>query len=129
MNATGGRRHAVARIGVEIVGAKARAHQLGGGIAFPHRPLARAEHADGGRPLVLQYLLGARGHDVEGFVPTDRRELAVLVEDAVLLAQQRRGQTVAAVHDLRKKVALDAVEAAVHLRQRIAVGGNDFACP
>ena len=123
----GRRRHAMACVGVEIVGAKAGPHQLGGGVAFPYGPLARAEHADRSRSLLLQCLLGASGHDVESFVPTDRRELAVLVEDTVLLAQQRRRETVAAVHDLRKKVALDAVEAAVHLRQRIAVGGDHFA--
>jgi hypothetical protein len=41
-----GRGHAVARVGVEVVGAEAGLHQLGGGIAFPDRPLAGAEHAD-----------------------------------------------------------------------------------
>ena len=120
-------RHAVARVGIEIVGAKTRTHQLGGGVAFPHRPLARAEHAEGGRTFLLQCLLRPGGHDVEGLVPTDGRELAVLVEDTVLLSQQRRGETVAAVHDLRQEVSLDAIEAAVHFRQRVAVGGNHFA--
>ena len=42
----GGGRHAVAGVRIEIVGAEARPHQLGGGIALPDRPLARAEHAD-----------------------------------------------------------------------------------
>ena len=89
MNAYGGRRHAVARVGIEVVGAEAGAHQLGGGVAFPDRPLAGAEHADGGRALLLQHPLRLRRHHVEGFVPGDRREFAVLVVDAVLLAQQR----------------------------------------
>src|SRR5690606_38680378 len=41
-----GRGHAVARVGVEVVGAEPRLHQLGGGVAFPLRPLAGAEHGD-----------------------------------------------------------------------------------
>ena len=102
----GRRRHAVARVGVEIVRAEAGAHQLGRGIALKNRPLAGAEHADGCRPLFLQHLLQPIGHHVEGLVPGDRLELAVLVEGAVPLAHQRRRQAVGAVHDLRKEIAL-----------------------
>jgi hypothetical protein len=40
------RGHAVAGVGVEVVGAEAGLHQLGGGVAFPDRPLAGAEHGD-----------------------------------------------------------------------------------
>ena len=49
-----GRRHAVARVGIEIVGAEARLHQLQCGIAFPDRPLPGAEHADAARAALLQ---------------------------------------------------------------------------
>ena len=77
------RRHAVARVGIEIVGAEAGLEQLVGGIAFPDRPLARAEHADAGRASLFQRILELLGHDVEGFVPRHRREFAVLVISAV----------------------------------------------
>ena len=120
----GRRGHAVARVGIEVVGAKARTHQLGGGVALPYGPLARAEHAEGGGALVFKGLLRPSGHDVESLVPANRRELAILVEDAVLFPQQRHGETVTTVHDLREKIALDAVEAAVHFCQRVAVGGD-----
>ena len=43
------RRHAMARVGIEIVGAEAGLEQLVGRITFPDRPLARSEHADTGR--------------------------------------------------------------------------------
>jgi hypothetical protein len=51
------RGHAVAGVGVEVVGAEAGLHQLGGGIAFPDRPLAGAEHGDGARPLAFSAAL------------------------------------------------------------------------
>ena len=122
------RRHAVAGIRIEIVGAKARPHQLGGGVAFVDRPLPRAEHAERGRTLFLQHRLGAGRHHVEGFVPRHRRQFAVLREHAALLAQQRRGQAVAAIHDLGEEIALDAVQSAIDLGERVAVGGDDLAC-
>ena len=61
-------------------------------------------------------------HDVEGFVPRDRRELAVLVVFAVRLAQHRLGETVVAVHDLGKEIALHAIEAAIDFRLDVAMG-------
>jgi hypothetical protein len=121
----GGRGHAMARVGVEIVGAEAAFHQLECGVAFPDRPLARAEHADRGRPLVLQHTLELLGHDVERGVPGDARELAVLRVLAVLHPQQGRGQAIVPVHDLGQEVALDAVEALVHFGLRVAVGRDD----
>ena len=121
-------RHAVAGIRIKVVGAKAGPHQLGGGVAFIDRPLTRAEHAECGRTLVLQHRLGAGRHHVEGLVPRHRRQFAVLGEDAALLAQQRRGQAVAAIHDLGEEIALDAIQPAIDLRQRVAVGGDDLAC-
>ncbi len=121
------RGHAVARIGVEVVAAEARLHQLGGGVALPDRPLARAEHRDRLRAVLLQRGLPLLFHDVEGLVPRHRRELAVLVVLAVLHAQQRLGQAVLAVHDLGQEVALDAVQAAVDRRVRVALGGDDAA--
>src|SRR5690606_11828266 len=51
-------------------------------------------------------------------------EVAVLGEHAIPLAQQWRGQPVGAVEHLRQEIALDAVEAAIDLRQDIAVGGH-----
>ena len=119
-----GRGHAVARIRVDVVGAKTRLEQLGGGIALPDGPLAGAEHADVARPARLQRCLAFVLHDVEGLVPADARELAVLVELAVLHAQHGLGQAILAVHDLGEEVALDAVQALVHRRVRVALGGD-----
>ena len=63
------RGHAVARIRIDVVGAKTGLEQLGCGIAFPDRPLARAEHAHAGRPLFLQRLLELLGHHIERGIP------------------------------------------------------------
>ena len=123
----GRRGHAVAGVGVEIVGAKAGAHQLGRGIALENRPLAGAEHADGCRPLFLQHPLQPIGHDAERLVPGDRFELAILVVSAVALAHQRRRQPVGAVHDLGKEIPFDAVEAAIDFGLRVAMGCDHLA--
>ena len=120
--ADGRGRHAVARIGIDIVGAEAGLEQLERGIAFPDRPLAGAEHADAARTALLQRVLEFHRHDVEGFVPRDRRELAVLVVFAVRLAQHRPRQPVVAVHDLGEEIALHAIEAAIDLGLDVAVG-------
>src|SRR3546814_255881 len=124
-----GRGHAMAGIGVEVVGTQAGAHELGCRIALPDGPLAGAEHADGGRPLGGQRPLAFLRHDVEGFVPAHLLELALLVIDAVALAQQRPGQAVLPVHDLGEEVALHAVEAAVHLGLHVTVRGHHLAVP
>ncbi len=122
-----GRGHAVAGIGIEVVGAEAGLHQLGGGVAFPHRPLARAEHGDIARAAFLERRLALLFHDVEGLRPGNWLEVAVLVVLAVLHAQHRRLQPILAVHDLGEEIALDAVEAAIDRRVRIALGGDDTA--
>ncbi len=75
-------------------------------------------------PRFFSARLELLGHDVEGFVPRHRRELAVLVVLAVLLAQHRLGQAVVAVHDLGEEIALDAVEPAIDLGLDVAVGGD-----
>ena len=112
---------------IDVVGAEARFHQLGGGVALPDRPLAGAEHADRARSLGGEGLLPFHRHDVEGLIPGDRLEVAVLVERAVALAEERLGQPVVAVHDLGEEVALHAVEAAVDLGLGVAVCGDDAA--
>ncbi|MNG90771.1 hypothetical protein D3C79_496720 [compost metagenome] len=114
-------------VGIQVVGAQARFHQLGGGITFPYGPLTGAEHADGGRPLLLEGGLELLGHDVERLIPADGGEVTVLVELAVGHAQQRLGQTILAIHDFRQEVALDAVEATVDRRIGIALGRDDAA--
>ena len=78
-------------------------------------------------PRFLQRVLELLGHDVERLVPRDRRELAVLVELAVRLAQQRLREPVVAVHDLGEEIALHAVEAAVDLGLDVAVGRDHAA--
>ena len=122
-----GRGHAVAGVRVDIVRPHPRLHELGGGIAFPHRPLAGAEDRNGGRAFLFQGRLPLLGHHVEGLVPAHRLEVALLVVDPVGLAQERRGQPVGAIHDLRQEIALDAVEPAVDRRFRVALGGDDAA--
>ncbi|MNT17265.1 hypothetical protein D3C72_1524050 [compost metagenome] len=121
--------HAVARIGVEVVRAEACLEQLGCGIAFPYGPLARAEHAHRGGAFFLQHALELPLHLVKGALPRDRREVAVLVVLAVLHAQQRLGQAVLAVHDLRQEIALDAVQPLVDLGLRVAIRGHDLVVP
>ena len=121
------RGHAVAGVRVEVVRPEPGLQQLRRGVALPHRPLARAEHADGGRAALRERLLPLLGHDVEGFLPRHPRELAVLVVLAVLLPEERRREAVGAVHDLREEVALDAVQAAVHFRFRVALGRDHAA--
>ena len=118
-------RHAVARIRVQIVRAETALEKLGGGVAFPDRPLAGAEHADGGRAGGFERRLEFLGHDRERLVPGDGREIAVLVVFAVLLAQQRLCQAILPVHDLGQEIALDAVEAAIDRRVGIALRGDD----
>src|SRR3546814_5006882 len=99
----GGRRHAVARVRVEMVRAEPGPHQLGRGVALEDGPLAGAEHADGRRPLLLQRALAPLGHHVERLVPAHRLERAVLRIGAAPLAQQRRRQPVGAIHDLGER--------------------------
>ena len=118
------RSHAVAGVGVDVVGAETGLVQLGSRIAFPDRPLAGAEHADRARAVLLERGLPLLGHDVEGLVPADRGELAVLVVLAATHAQQRLSQAVLAVHDLGQEVALDAVQATVDRRVGVALRGH-----
>ena len=124
-----GRSHAVTGIRIQAVGTQTGFPQLGGGIAFPHRPLTGTEHRHAARALVrvFQGCLDLFGHDVEGLVPGNRRELAVLVELTVLHPQHRLGQAVLAVLDLGQEVALDAVQALVDRRIRVTLGGDNTA--
>jgi len=117
----------MARVRIDVVGAETGFHQLGGGVAFPNRPLAGAEHAYAGRALFLQRFLPLLRHDIERFIPADGFELAVLVVNAVGFAQQWLGQAVFAVHDLGKEVPLDAIEPPVHRSVRVALGRDHAA--
>ncbi len=130
--------HAVARIGIDVVGAETGLVQLGGGIALEHGPLAGAEHAHTGTEflrrlaLVGFHVLLERGlelfrHDVERLVPADRSELALLVVLAVAHAQQGLGQTVLAIHDLGQEITLDTVQTPIDRRIRITLGGDHAA--
>ena len=119
-----GRGHAVARVGVDVVGQKAGLVQLGGGIALPYGPLAGAEHADTARAFVLKGRLELLFHHIEGPLPAHRGELALFVVAPVAQAQQRPGQAVFAVHDLGQEIALDAGQTLVDRRVDIAVGGD-----
>ena len=118
--------HAVARVGVDVVGAKPRLEQFGSGITFPDRPLARAKHADGFGAIGLECGLGFGFHDVKGLIPSDVGKFTVFVKLAVFHAQQRLRQAVFAVHDLAQKVTLDAIEPLVHRCVRVALGGDNF---
>ena len=121
----GGGSHAVARVGIQVVGPETGFHQLQCRITLPDRPLAGAEHAYCGRPLVLEHALPLLGHHIEGLVPGDALELAVLGVLPILHAQQRRRQPIIPVHDLRQEITLDAVEALVHFGVDVAVRGDD----
>ena len=115
------RGHAVARVGVEVVGAPAGLDQLRRRVALHDGVLARAHHRDPGRP---ERLVGARPlglHDVEGLLPGDLLEVPLLVELAPLLPQQRPREPVGAVEDLGAGVALGAEQAAVDRAGRVAL--------
>jgi hypothetical protein len=127
MKADHGGGHAVAGVRVQVVGAEAGLHQLGGGIALMDGVLAGTEDGDAGGALLLQSPAHLLFHDVQGLFPGDGRELALLVELAVGHAQQRLGQTVLAVVDLAVEVALDAVQALVDRGVRVTLGGDDAA--
>ncbi len=119
--------HAVASIGIDVVGTETCLHQLGGGVTFPDGPLAGTEHANGCRPLLFQGGLELLGHDVEGLIPADGCEVAILVELAVLHPQHGLGEAILTVHDLGEEVALDAVEATVDRRIGVALSRHDTA--
>ena len=111
--------------GSRLLDAETGLEQLGGGVAFPDRPLARPEHADAARPAFSQRGLELLRHHVEGFVPGHRREFAVLVVFAVFLAQKRVRQAVVAVHDLGEEIAFHAVQPAIDFGLHVAVGCDD----
>jgi len=130
--------HAVARIRIDIVGSESRLVELGGRVTFPDRPLARAEHADGGYDfhglfalvhfqVVLQRRLELFFHDVKSLIPADRSEFTFLVVFAVGHTQQGLRQAIFAVHDLGQKITLDTVETAIHRCVRIPLGSDDSA--
>jgi hypothetical protein len=119
--------HAVACVGVQIVGAEARLHQLGRGVAFGDRVLARADDGHPGRALGRVVLAELAFHLVHRHLPGHRREGAVLVEPAVLHAQERLRQPVGAVGYLAVEIALDAVQSAVDRRVGVALGGHHLA--
>jgi len=62
-------------------------------------------------------------HLVERLLPAHREEVALLVELAVFYAQERPGETVFAVEDLRVCVSLDAQQAAVDRVVGVALDG------
>ena len=87
----GRRRHAVAGIGIEIVGAEAGPHQLGRGIAFENRPLAGAEHAERRRPLFLQHPLQRSAMRSKASSQETGSNSPSLSKTPLRLAHQRRG--------------------------------------
>jgi hypothetical protein len=108
-----GGRHAVARVGVEVVGAHAGLHELRRRVALVDRVLAGAEDGDRRGSILRVILLELLRHHVEGRVPAHGREAALLVVPAVLHAQQRPGEAILPVHDGGVEVALDAVETTI----------------
>ena len=129
MKAVGGRGHAVARVGVEVVGAEARAHQLGRGVALPDRPLAGAEHADRRRaPSRAARAWPARAITSNASSQETGVNSPSLAYSPPCMRSSGVVRRSRAVHDLGQEVALDAVEAAVDLGLRVAVGRDDLAC-
>ncbi|MNG65590.1 hypothetical protein D3C79_238580 [compost metagenome] len=121
------RSHAMAGVRIQVIGAQPGFEQFGGGIAFPHRPLAGAEHTHRVGPLLLQSLFEFFGHDVESLFPTDGGELAFFMVLAGSHPQQRLGQAIFAVHDFRQEIAFDAAQPTVDRRIRIPLRGDDTA--
>ena len=86
-----------------------------------------AYDGDSGRALLVVVALELVGHHIECPLPAHRLELALLVELTLRIhPQQRFGQAVGAVHDLRVEVTLDAVQTAVDRRGRVSLHGDDL---
>ena len=94
------RGHAVAGVGVEVVGAPAGLDELHRRVAFLDGVLAGAHDGDAGRAQLPVGALPLALHHVEGLRPAHRHEVALLVELAVLHPEQRAGEPVGAVLDL-----------------------------
>ena len=119
--------HAQARIGIDVVAAEARLHQLAGGVGLGDGVLAGADDGHRARALGFIGLAELALHLVHRHFPAHRLEGRVLVELAVLHAHQRLRQAVGAVEDLAVEVALDAVQPPVHRRVGVALGGDHLA--
>src|SRR5262249_11060766 len=112
---------------IDVVGAEAGLKQFVGRITFPDRPLAGTDHADAAGAFLCEGRLELLRHYVEGFVPGNWGEFAVLVVFAVLLAQERLGEAILAVHDLREKISFDAIEPAIDLGLGVTMRCDDPA--
>ena len=119
--------HAVACVWLQTVGAEACFHQFGGSITLPHGPLTGTEHTD-----ALGTLGFARGdpflsHGLERFLPGHRLEFSVLVVYSVGFAQQRLGEAVFTVENLRQEVSFNTVETLVDRSIRVSLTGDNLS--
>ena len=122
-----GRCHAVTGIRVDVVAAQTGLHELGRRVTLVDGVLAGTENGDAGRAKLLQRRLAVLFHFIEGALPADRLELALLVELAILHPQQRLGEAILAVHDLGIEVALDTVQTTIDGRIGITLRRHDLA--
>ena len=113
--------HAQARVRVDVVGQQPRLPELGRAVAFHDGLLAAAPERKAAL-VVLPGLLQLAGHQVQRLVPRRLAQAFLRALGGLVVADERRGQTVLAVQDLRQVVALDAVEPAV--RPVVGVAGH-----
>ena len=107
---------------VDVVGAKARAHQLLDQVGLLVRALRRAEARERRGAVALENPAQARSRDVEGLVPARFAEVGVGVGRVeiegcgfgrVVAPDQRRGQAVGMTHIVEAEAALDAEPAVI----------------
>jgi hypothetical protein len=121
------RRHAMAGVGVDVVGPPAGLGQLDRRVTLGDRVLAGPHDADPGRAELAVNLLELTFHLVERALPRDLGKIAVLVETPVLHPQERLRQPVLAIEDVGVGVALGAQKAAIDRILRIALDGRHVA--
>jgi hypothetical protein len=111
-------------VGIQVVGAPPGLQQFYRGVTLLDGVLAGAHDADTGRPQLTVGPFELALHLIERLLPGDRDKVALLVEAAVLLAQQRLRQAVLAVVDLGVGVTLDAEKTAVHIAIGVSLDGH-----
>ena len=113
-----GRGHAEAGIALEVVRAEPALQQLVDRVALEDRGLAREVGGHGLGAVRTDRVLDLACGEVERGVPGDRHE-------PLAFPEQRCGEPVASVEDLRQAVALDAEEPPVHGVLRVAAHRDD----
>jgi hypothetical protein len=118
------RGHAVTGVGVDVVGAPTGFEQLDGGVTLLDGVLSRPHDPHSGGPQLTVDPLELSLHLVEGPLPADGDEVAVLGELAVLHPHQWLREAILAVEDLGIGIALDTEQPPVDRVFAVALDGH-----